>query len=327
MKGKNIQVNLVEEIIEAEKRIRKFIRTTPLEYSIYLSKNRQTKVYLKLENIQRTGSFKLRGALNKFLSLTKKEKERGVISASSGNHGSALAYVLKKFNYNGKIYLPEYASSAKVQLLEKYGVDIEFYGSDCVQTELYARKIAEQTGKVFISPYNDIKIIGGQGTIGIELEKQLPEVNTVFVPIGGGGLISGITGFLKHKNKKINIIGCLPENSPVMYESIKAGKIIKMSSKPTLSDGTAGQIEEGSITFDICKKLVDDYILLSEKEIKNAILFIMEKHNFLIEGSGALSVAAFLKYRKKLKGKNIVLIISGAKISLPTLKEILTKKQ
>jgi threonine dehydratase len=322
MKAKNIR----QEALEAEQRIRPYIRETPVEFSSYLSKKGNCNVYLKLENIQLSGSFKFRGAVNKLLSLSKEDGDKGVVTASSGNHGCAFAHACHILGFKGTIYLPNYASPAKIEAIRQYDVELQFYGDDCGQeTEVYARKIAEETGQVYISPYNDPKVIGGQGTIGIELERQLDLINSVFVCVGGGGLIGGIAGYLKANDKDIEIMGCQPENSAVMYESIKAGQIIEMASQPTLSDGSAGGIEPGAITFEICRDYVDDYILISEEEIKNAILFILEKHHMIIEGAAAVAVASFLKNKHLLSGKHVVLVISGAKISLETLKEILSE--
>lgn len=312
-----------KEVSEAERRIRQYIRETPLEYSPYLSHLGDCEVYLKLENLQLTGSFKLRGTMNKLLSLTKEEKERLVITASSGNHGAAFAYALKKLGLKGTIYLPESASAAKISTLREHGADLKFYGADCVETEAFARETARDNDLTYIPPYNDLKIIGGQGTVGIELRRQTAKTDVVFVPVGGGGLISGIAGYLKSLDKSIEIIGCQPEHSPVMYESIKAGKIIEMESKPTLSDGSAGGIEPGSITFDICKTHVNDFILISEEEIKNAIKLILTKNFLLIEGSAALSVASFLKRKERFKKRTVILIITGSRIGLDQLKEIL----
>lgn len=174
-----------------------------------------------------------------------------------------------------------------------------------------------------MSPYNDLQVIAGQGTIGSELERQLKSVDAVFVPVGGGGLISGIAGFMKSGSEPIEIIGCQPYNSAVMYESIKAGSILDLESKPTISDGTAGGIEAETITLPMCRDLVDTWILLSEKEIIEALKLILTKHYLLIEGAAALSVAAFLKDKDKFKGKTVVLVLSGCKISIETLKEIL----
>jgi len=192
-----------------------------------------------------------------------------------------------------------------------------------VEAENYARKVAEKRSSIYVSPYNDIHIISGQGTIGIELEGQLEKIDSVLVPVGGGGLISGIASYLKSKNEKIEIIGCQPENSPTMYESIKANKIVEIVSKPTLSDGSAGGIEQNAITFDLCKRYVDDYVIVTEDEIKEAIKIILSKHYMLVEGAAALPIASYIKQIKKFNKKRVVLIISGAKIGIEMLKQIL----
>ncbi|MFX1285877.1 MAG: threonine/serine dehydratase [Promethearchaeota archaeon] len=316
-----ISKTIRNEVLEAEKRIRAYIRETPLEYSPYLSKmGRGSKVYLKMENVQLTGSFKARGAINKILSLP---KEIEITTASSGNHGLAVAYALTKLGGTGTIYLPTITAQVKIDRLRNYNIPLEFYGTDSVEAEIFAKEIAERENKVFISPYNDLEIIGGQGTIAIELTRQLDKIDIVLVTIGGGGLISGIAGYLKDLNPKIKIVGCLPLNSAVMYESIKAGKIIDMKSKPTLSDGSAGGIEPNAITFKLCQRYVDHYILVNEEEIANAILFMLEKHHMVIEGAAGVTVAAYLKETDRFEEKNVILIISGGNISIQQLKEII----
>ena len=322
-----MKVNVREEALKAEKSIRPYIRETPVEPSPFLSRLGNARVFLKLENFQTTGSFKLRGAMNKLLSLSKKEKETGVVTASSGNHGNAFAHGTKLLGIKGTIYLPHYTSSAKIEALRYYDVDLKFHGDDCLETEQCARRSAEKNSQIFISPYNDWKIIGGQATVAVELARQIERIDTILVPVGGGGLISGIAGYLKSLDQNIEIIGCQPENSAVMYESIKAGKIVQMESSLTLSDGTAGGIEEGSITFDICKEGVDDFILVTEEEIKEGLKLSMEKHSMLVEGSAALSVASFIKAKERFKNRNVVLIVSGSRISLEKLREILNKEK
>ena len=316
-------MNVKQETLNAEKRIRKYIRETPLEFSPYLSTMGNSNVFLKMENLQITGSFKLRGAFNKILSLSEEERNTGVVTASSGNHGAACAYVYKELGINGSIVLPEIAVKAKIEAMRLYGAKVEFYGNDCVKAEIFARAYAEKNNLVYIPPYNDPYIIGGQGTIGVELERRLEKIDAVLIPVGGGGLIAGIAGYLKEMNGNIEIIGCQPENSAVMYESVKAGRILDLESKPTISDGSAGGIEQGSITFNLCRKYVDDFIVLSEEEIKDALKLTIEKHYVLVEGSAVLSVAAFLKLKDKFRNKNVVLLLSGSKISLETLQSIL----
>jgi threonine dehydratase len=316
-------MDVSREVAEAEARIRSHIRTTPVEFSPRLSQAGDSRVYLKLENVQLTGSFKVRGALNKFLWLGTEERRRGVVTASSGNHGAAVAYVLQKFQCPGKIYLPKSAAPAKVEALRRYGADVEFRGTDCVEAEAFARQEAERTGLVYISPYNDPQVVGGQGTVGLELAQQVEGLDAVLVPVGGGGLIAGIAGYLKSLNPAVEVIGCQPINSCVLYESVKAGKILPLPSKPTLSDGTAGGVEAGAITFDLCRRLVDDYALVSEEEIKAALRLVLLEHHMLVEGSAALAVAAFLQSMERFQNKTVALVLSGAKLGLDGLREVL----
>ncbi len=311
-----------QQVWAAEKMIREHIRRTPADFSPYLSKLASSRVYLKLETCQVTGSFKFRGVVNKFLGLDRDRISKGLVTASSGNHAVAFASMLAKFGARGTIYLPENASAAKVEALRMDGVELKFHGHDCVQCEALARQEAGASGRVFVSPYNDMQIIAGQGTIAVELLHQVGTIDAVLIPVGGGGLASGIAGYLKAVDENIEIIGCQPINSPVMRESIKAGRIIQMQSAPTLADGTAGGIEEGSITFDICRQLVDDFILVSEEEIKSALRLMLAKHQLLVEGAAALAVAAFIKDRNHFAKRNVVLIISGKKISYQQLHSV-----
>jgi threonine dehydratase len=316
-------LDVKKEVLDAEKRIRPYVFETPLEYSRCLGKKGECRVYLKLENTQRTGSFKFRGAANHLLSLSGEDIRRGVVTASTGNHGAAFAEMLDILGYEGTIYMPENAASGKVDALRFYNVQLKFSGTDCEIAENAAREDSCRTGGIFIPPYNHPKIVGGQGTVAVELERQLENIDAVFVPVGGGGLMAGISGYLKSVRKSIQCIGCQPENSPVMYESVKAGRIIQMESKPTLSDGTAGGMEPGSITFDICKETVDRFVLISEEEIADAIRLMLEHHYILIEGAAALSVAAFMKAKDEFRNKTVILIISGRKITLDKLKKII----
>ncbi len=311
------------EVLEAEKRIRPYVIETPLEYSRYLSRLGRCNVYLKLENIQRTGSFKFRGAANHILSLSGEEIGRGVVTASTGNHGAAFAEMLEIMGYDGTIYMPENAARGKVDVLRTYNVGLKFIGNDCEIAETTAREEARKSGAIFVPPYNHPKIVGGQGTVAVELERRMDSMDAVFVPIGGGGLMAGISGYFKSVGAPTRCIGCQPENSPVMAESVKAGKIVAMESKPTLSDGTAGGMEPGSITFDICRETVDDYIIVSEEEIAAGIRVMVEHHYMLVEGAAALSVASFIQAKDRFRDKTVVLVISGRKLTPDKLKKIL----
>ncbi|MCP5102772.1 MAG: threonine/serine dehydratase [bacterium] len=319
----DIELSVKQEVLDAEKRIRPYVYETPLEYSRYLSRLGDCSVYLKLENTQRTGSFKFRGAANHILSLAEDEIRRGVITASTGNHGAAFAEMLEIVGHEGTIYLPENAAEGKVDILRSYNVNLKFIGEDCEVAESTARAEALKTGQTFISPYNHPRIIGGQGTVAVELERQLEEIDVVLVPVGGGGLMSGISGYFKSVDARIQCIGCQPEQSPVMYRSVEAGRIVTMESGPTLSDGTAGGIERCSVTFDVCRECVDNFILVSEDEIAQAIRLVLERHYMVIEGAAALSVASFIKAKEQFKGKSVVLVISGKKITLDKLKSVL----
>jgi threonine dehydratase len=319
--------DIQKEAIEAEERIRPLIRETPLERSFVLGQMSGADVYLKLENFQITGSFKLRGAMNKILSLTPAQLKKGVVTASSGNHAAAFAHLVDRFGLKGTIFLPETVAGAKTAALDYHSAELKFIGNDCIIAETAAKKMAIQKEMEYISPYNDLKIIGGQATVGIELRKQASRINAVFIPVGGGGLAAGIGGYLKSQDDSISVIGCQPENSPVMYESIKAGHIVEMESAPSLADGTAGGIDKDAITLELCRCTVDDFVLVSEKEIRDAIIFVLDKHYLLIEGAAALTVAAFLKSKEQFSGQTVVLIISGAKIGLDKLIPILCEQE
>ena len=310
-------------VAAAENRIRSYVRETPLDYSVSLSKITNTRVYLKCENLQYTGSFKVRGAFNKLLSLSPSQQQQGVVTASSGNHGAAVAFGLNKLNLSGIVFVPENASTTKVENIRNYEVPLEFYATDCMQTELHALAYARQHHMVYVSPYNDPDVIAGQGTIALELTRQLNKIDVILVPIGGGGLISGIAGYIKSVSPETKVIGCMPENSPVMAASIEAAAIVDMETLPTLSDATAGGIEPAAITFELCKKYVDGYILVTEREIKNAITTLIKTQRLLIEGAAGVALASLLKNAKQFQGKNVVVVLSGGNISLETLKTIL----
>ena len=316
-------MDIAGEVISAEKVIRPYVRETYLEYSPFYSRMTGANVYFKLENLQYTGSFKLRGAMNKLLSLTDEEKGRGVVTASTGNHGAAFAYGLSKVEGSGVVFVPENASRTKVEAIERLGAEVRHVGNDCSETEAYARQYAKKNKMTHMPPYNDVKAIGGQGTIAFELAKQLDQIDAVFVALGGGGMISGIGGFLKPQSPGVKIIGCSPQNSQVMIQSVKAGKILDLPSLPTLSDGTAGGIEPGSITLDLCREFVDAYITVTEEEIKDSLREFIQTQHMLIEGSAAVAVAAFKKQADRFSGLNVVVVICGGNISLETLKTVL----
>lgn len=316
-------MNILQEILQAEQRIRPYICTTPLEYSFPLSALTGAQVFLKLENLQHTGSFKVRGAMNALLSLPEEQRAKGIVTASSGNHGLAIAFGLHTLNMPGIIFVPENTSPAKIEAIRRYDADLRFQGNDSVITEEYARSYAQQHEQVYISPYNDPRVIGGQGTIGVELCRQSERIDAVLVALGGGGMISGIAEYVKTVFPTAEILGCSPEHSPVMAKSVQAGHILDMESLPTLSDGTAGGVEQDAITFPLCQRLVDDYILVSEEEIRQAMRLCIETHHMLIEGAAGVALASLLKAGQRLQGKHVIVVLCGANLSLQTLKTIL----
>jgi threonine dehydratase len=309
-------------VLEAEQKIRPYIKTTRLDYSAFLSEKTSARVHLKYEHHQHTGSFKVRGAFNRLLSLTEKEAAKGIICASAGNHGCAVAYACQLLNIQAVVYLPKQTSSIKIERIESYGAIIKIVEGDCLEAERQARSEATEMGKVYISPYNDYMVMAGQGTLGIELEQQLSNLDSIFVSVGGGGLIGGMASYLKAVKPSIEIVGVWPENAPALSKCIEADQIIEVLEKPTLSESTAGGVETGSITFEPCKALIDKHILVSEEEIKKAIRLVDQKENNMIEGAAGVAVAGFLQKASHYKGKSIVILLCGQNISEPLFREI-----
>lgn len=318
---------LVEPILAAAERLRPHVKETLLERSDTLAAAagaRGTAVWLKCENLQHTGSFKLRGACNKILTLSSDALARGVVTASTGNHGRGVAHALDVVGARGTIYLPTTASAGKLEALRRYpSVDLELYHTDSDATEIHARKIADQSGRVYISPYNDLDVIAGQGTVGVELARQCPALDAVFIAVGGGGLISGMASYLKAVHPGIRIIGCWPENAPSLYVALQEGRIVSVPEKPTLSDGTAGGAEPGAVTFDLLRELIDDCVLVSEAEIADAIRLVLVEHHLVIEGSAGVAVAAWRKTAARYAGKSVALVLCGGNISPARLRTVL----
>jgi len=315
-------MNWPAEILAAEARIRPHIVETPLERSHHLSSVGEANVYLKLENLQHTGSFKIRGATNKLLSLSAQELKHGVVAASTGNHGMAVSSAASRQNASATIYMANGVAEEKISLIESFGGRPVLYGSNPVDAECKARQVANESGRPFVSPYNDANVIAGQGTTGVELHRQNPNLDAVFVAVGGGGLISGIGCYLKAVSPKVKIVACWPQNSRVMHESMLAGRAVEIAEQPTISDSTAGGVEEGAITIDLCRRVVDDSIFVSEEEICSAMRLVMDKERWLIEGAAAVPVAAYLKHRQSYAGQNVALVICGRNIPLKKLEKI-----
>jgi threonine dehydratase len=316
-------IDFPTEVIKAYNRSKSYIRKTPLEHSPYLSNLIDGNVYLKLDNIQKTGSFKFRGAVSKMTSISATEKEKGVVTASTGNHGAACSLAMSLLGIDGKIVVPTIVHKNKVNNILNFGGKVEYHGDDCLIAEERAQEISKTTGATYISPYNDPAIICGQGTMGYEIDQDLKNIDSVFVSVGGGGLISGVGGYLKSVQKNVKMVAVSPKNSCVMYESIKAGKQLDLPSDPTLSDGTAGGVEMGSITFELCQRIIDEFILVTEDEIADGIRIGVEKHHQLIEGAAGAAIAGFMKQKDKLNGQTVVIVMCGGNISSEVLKSIL----
>ncbi len=316
-------IDVASEVLAAEQRIRPYVRETPVEDSAELSRAAGGHVFLKLENLQLTGSFKLRGAINKLLSLSEEERRRGVVAASSGNHGAAVAHGARILGSRVVVYVPEDASPAKIEAIETLGAEIRRQPGDAVHAETAARRYADDEGLTYLSPYNDLRVVGGQGTVGVELARQLEWIDAVYVALGGGGLISGIAGYLKSLAPGVEVVACSPANSSVMADSVRAGRILEQESLPTLSDGTAGGVEQDAITFELCRTLVDRYLEVSETETRDAMRLVIGRHHTLIEGAAAVPVAALLKDEKPLAGRHAAVVLCGANVTLETLRAVI----
>lgn len=310
-------------ILEAAARLRSLTRVTPLDYSLGLSQLTGANVYLKLEHLQHTGSFKLRGAGNKILSLTPAQLQRGVVAASTGNHGLGVCYAAQHAGTRATIYLPRDVAEAKLAIIKQLGGQPVLSEGDCLAAEISGRAAAEESGQVFISPYNDLGVIAGQGTIGAELAQQLARIDAVFIAVGGGGLIAGIGAYLKEVSPHTRIVGCWPEGARALYESLRAGRIVEFSESPTISESTAGGVEPGSITFPLTQQLIDQYVLVSESEIQAAIRLIAAQERWMIEGAAGVAVGAFLKCHAQYIGQDVVILLCGRNISLAKWKQLL----
>ena len=301
-----------ESIEAAASRIRPYIRETPVEPS-------DNNVWLKCEQMQRSGSFKLRGALNSILSLSPDALARGVVTASTGNHGRAVATALAAVGARGTVYLPHSAPAVKVRALRRFSnIELVFEGDEGGAAERAARSVAERQGRPYISPYNDATVIAGQGTLGLEFAAQCPSLDAVFIAVGGGGLISGIASAMR-----CQVVGCWPENSVAMYESMRAGEIVAPPERPTLSDATAGSVEPGAITLDLCRSLIDECVLVSEAEIADAIRFMIAEHQMIVEGAAGVAVAAYRKTASRYAGRSVGIVLCGGNIGYDTLRTII----
>ena len=279
------QLDVPQLVREANERCQDHLLPTPLEHSMYLSDIIEGEVWLKLDSMQRTSSFKFRGAINKILSLTEAELDRGIVSASTGNYALAVAEAMRIRNRRATIYVAKDIEPSRLGLLRSHGLDLVIHGEVAWDAEKEARRVGDEEGKIYVSPYNDPIVVGGQGTCGYEISQQLPDLDAAFLACGGGGLLTGSAGWLKSHNSDVEAFGVSPANSPVMYESMRTNKMVEMDTQPTLADTCAGGIDLDSITLDLCRRYVDEIVLLTEKEIEASIRLLFEQHRLVTEGS------------------------------------------
>ena len=317
------QLPTLGDIYLARQRIASYAQPTPLVASRHLSDLTGSSVHLKLESLQQTGSFKVRGAANKLLSLTPEDRERGVITVSSGNHGRALAYVAGRLGVRAVVCVSSRVPRVKIDGIRALGAEIVVGGDSHDEAEAHSRVLEEELGLAKIYPDDDSFIIAGQGTIGLELLEDLPQVDTVVVPIGGGGLISGIARALKSADPTVRVVGVSMARAPVMIESLRVGRPIAMEELDTLADGLAGGIGlENRFTFRMCQELVDDALVVSEDEIGKAMAFALEEHHLIVEGAGAVGIAALIHGKVQHLGRHVAIIVSGGNVDVPTLLKI-----
>ena len=312
-----------ERSLEAIKIISNYIHKTPLDKSTTFSRMFGGEVYLKYENLQKSGSFKARGALYKINRLYQ-QGVREVVAASSGNHAQGVAYAASIYGVKATIFMPETAPIAKVEATKGYGAEVILRGRVFDEAYEGAISYSEERGAAFIHPFNDLDIIAGQGTISLELMEQISSFDVVLVPVGGGGLISGIASVLKESGRNVKVIGIEPEAAPKFKESLRLGRIAEVPVAPSLADGLLAK-KPGDITFDLVRRYVDDIVTVSEDSIARAMYLLMQRNKIVAEGSGAVGLAALLEGKVNIEGKRCVVIISGGNVDLTDLYRIIMR--
>ncbi len=312
----------IDSVYKAQRALKGVIRKTDVIYAPKLSAG--TQLYLKTENLQVTGSFKVRGAYYKMTCLTDEEKARGVIACSAGNHAQGVALAAQKNGIKAVICLPDGAPISKVEATKSYGAEVCLV--EGVYDDAYERalQLRDEKGYTFVHPFNDEQVIAGQGTIGLELMEQLPDLDAVLVPIGGGGLISGIAYTIKTLNPNVKVYGVQAKGAPSMKNAVEHGAMEALSSVSTIADGIAVK-QPGDITYDLCKKYVDEIVTVSDDEISAAILALMEQHKLVTEGAGAVAVAAVMFGKVNLQGKKAVCVLSGGNIDVTILSRVIKR--
>jgi len=312
----------LQDIEEAAFRLKGVLHTTPLDRSETFSKMAGCEVYLKYENLQKTGSFKIRGAYNKMSELLEKGKAKEVVASSAGNHAQGVAFAASKLGIKSTIVMPKTTPIAKVKATEDYGANVILHGADYDDAYNKAMEIHKETKAEFIHPFNDLSVIAGQGTIGYDILKSLPNVDIVFVPAGGGGLLAGIAFYLKNINPRIKVIGVQAEGAPAIKQSFDKKELVSLPAVNTIADGIAVKTP-GDITQNIINDYVDDIVIVSDSEISSAILNLLERCKQVVEPAGAASVSAVLGGKVDVKGKRCVCILSGGNIDVSFIHRII----
>jgi threonine dehydratase len=312
----------IEDVYRAQEKLQCVIKKTELIESPFFSKESGNRVFIKPENLQVTGAFKIRGAFNKLSTLTDVEKSRGVISASAGNHAQGIGYASQILGVKATLVMPAVTPIIKVEATKSYGVDVVLYGDNYDDAYKKARELEAEHNYVFVHPFDDLDVIMGQGTLALEIIQELEEVDEILIPIGGGGLISGIAFAIKMLKPDIRIIGVEPEGACCIKESLAQDKVIELVKVDTMADGTAVK-KPGHLTFEFIREFVDEVVTVSEFEILEAILLLMEKHKLIVEGAGALSLAGVKKIQSK--GKKVVCLVSGGNIDISTISAIINR--
>ncbi len=316
-------LNYFDQIVKVHESIKQYIHKTPLDYSSTFSNIAGAKVYLKMENLQKTGSFKVRGAFSKLISLSQAERERGVIAVSAGNHAQGVAYAASVLGIKSTVVMPETAPISKYLATKNYGANVILHGKFLHESMKKAEEIIRETNAVLVHPYDDLNVILGQGTLGLELLEAEPDV--VVVPIGGGGLISGISIALKAKRNNLKVIGVQSSASPSMKVSVELGRLVEIEPSFSIADGILVK-NPSKITYEVISELVDDIVLVDDEDIANAILYLLERNKTIAEGAGAASVAAIISGKIKVgNGKKVIPIISGGNIDMSLLARIIDR--
>ena len=303
----------LDDFKKAHESISPYIKYTPLIHSLELSKN--LDVYLKLECLQVTGSFKLRGATNKLLNLTNEQKNKGVIAVSTGNHGKGVAHAAKQIGIKSTIFMSNMVPEHRKKAIESLGAKVEIIGNNSDEADLYAREFAKKHNITLVHPFDDLDVIAGQGTVGLEMLEVMPDIDSVIIPTSGGGLIGGIALAIKLQKPNVKVIATSMKRGPSMYESLKAGKPVDVKEEETLADCLGGSIGlENQYTFGICKDVIDDFILIDEPKIAEGIKFNFEKHKLVTEGAAATSIMAVKDQLSSHFGKNTICLLCGGNI-------------